>query len=911
MTTDRRTFLQLVEHRRVRRCVRRPPSGKALAIPAHHRTGTIDDVEHIVILMQENRSFDHYFGTLRGVRGFGDPRAGEPAVRRAGVAPAERRRLRAAVPPDARRPRPAVPRGPAARLDRHARGLERRQVRPVGAEQGHARTMAYLTRKDIPFHYALADAFTVCDAYHCSFMGATDPNRYHMWTGWVGNDGAGRRPGARQRRGGLRLVDLPRAAASRPASRGRSTRTPAPASTPAGFWGWGDDAYIGNYGDNSLLYFHQYQNAAPGSPLFAGRAQRDRHLHQPERYERTRRRRPCTARLEAADGRPGRARGRCRAAAGLVGVRRAAPSASRTPWARPRAASCSRARAWGTCPSSAFLVLCAVLGVRGRAADAGRHPHAAGRAGVRRDGRATSRSSWCPRARGGGSATSRRSGPRPSTTSPRAVRAGLSLPEALAGLAVRGPEPLRPSFEAFALDYQVTGRFGECLDRLKARLADPVGDRVVEGLRVAREVGGGELGRLLRNLSGYLRDEARTRSELEARQAWTVNGARLAVAAPVARPADDELPADGDPPLRVAGRHARAALRGRHLRGRLPPDDAHRPAARANAGSCREPAAGRGRPRGRRRPRAGPGRRPGAGHPSTRPWRCGSLPYVRDVPAAGPRRPRWTSRRPRRSPQRPGSSARCCAPPPTRSSACSAEPRPYVVASSGRRLDKTVHDFRIEQVLWGLAGFAVVAAYCLLTTLGGGGGTRVVAAAVRRRVRDRRAGPRHVPDLPGDRPRAQGDRRVPRAGRAAGARGRRGREPGRRPRPRRTPQRRRALPRPRRVLAAVRTGEPVAHAFDRMAATTGVPSVARFAQGVAVAVERGTPLADVLHAQAADVREAEPARADRGRGAQGDLHDGAGRVPHPARHRPDRLLARRDRAAPDDSLTGPTEKRNR
>jgi tight adherence protein B len=113
-----------------------------------------------------------------------------------------------------------------------------------------------------------------------------------------------------------------------------------------------------------------------------------------------------------------------------------------------------------------------------------------------------------------------------------AVRAGLSLPDALSALAVRGPEPLRAAFDAFALDYQVTGRFGESLDRLKDRLADPVGDRVVEGLRIAREVGGGELGRLLRNLSGYLRDEAHTRSELEARQAWAVNGARLAVAAP-------------------------------------------------------------------------------------------------------------------------------------------------------------------------------------------------------------------------------------------------------------------------------------------------------------------------------------------------------------------------------------------
>jgi tight adherence protein B len=113
-----------------------------------------------------------------------------------------------------------------------------------------------------------------------------------------------------------------------------------------------------------------------------------------------------------------------------------------------------------------------------------------------------------------------------------AVRAGLSLPDALGGLGVRGPEPLREAFDQFALDYQVSGRFGESLDRLKERLADPTGDRVIEGLRVAREVGGGELGRLLRNLSGYLRDDARTRSEMEARQAWTVNGARLAVAAP-------------------------------------------------------------------------------------------------------------------------------------------------------------------------------------------------------------------------------------------------------------------------------------------------------------------------------------------------------------------------------------------
>lgn len=113
-----------------------------------------------------------------------------------------------------------------------------------------------------------------------------------------------------------------------------------------------------------------------------------------------------------------------------------------------------------------------------------------------------------------------------------AVRAGMSLPEAISGLAVRGPEALRPAFARFALDHQVTGQFGTSLDRLKVTLSDPVGDRVVEALRVAREVGGGDLGRLLRSLSTYLREDARTRAELESRQSWTVNGARLAVAAP-------------------------------------------------------------------------------------------------------------------------------------------------------------------------------------------------------------------------------------------------------------------------------------------------------------------------------------------------------------------------------------------
>jgi len=113
-----------------------------------------------------------------------------------------------------------------------------------------------------------------------------------------------------------------------------------------------------------------------------------------------------------------------------------------------------------------------------------------------------------------------------------AVRAGMSLPEAVSALAVRGPEALRPAFSRFAADHRATGRFAESLDRLRDELSDPVADRMCESLRMAREVGGTDLGVLLRTLSSFLREDARTRAELETRQGWTVNAARLAVAAP-------------------------------------------------------------------------------------------------------------------------------------------------------------------------------------------------------------------------------------------------------------------------------------------------------------------------------------------------------------------------------------------
>ncbi|MSO27686.1 MAG: type II secretion system protein F [Candidatus Nanopelagicales bacterium] len=113
-----------------------------------------------------------------------------------------------------------------------------------------------------------------------------------------------------------------------------------------------------------------------------------------------------------------------------------------------------------------------------------------------------------------------------------AVRAGMSLPEALADLARRGPEPLRPSFSAFAAEHRAAGSFAAALDILQDHLADPVADRVIASLRIAREVGGTDLGTVLRTLSTLLREDARTRGDIEARQSWTVSAARMAVAAP-------------------------------------------------------------------------------------------------------------------------------------------------------------------------------------------------------------------------------------------------------------------------------------------------------------------------------------------------------------------------------------------
>lgn len=112
------------------------------------------------------------------------------------------------------------------------------------------------------------------------------------------------------------------------------------------------------------------------------------------------------------------------------------------------------------------------------------------------------------------------------------VRAGLSLPQAVAALADSAPEPVRAPFRAFRRDYLRTAQFTECLDTLKATLADPVADRIVETVRMAREVGGTELPTVLRSLSHYLRADAAVRAEVDARQSWVRTAARLGVVAP-------------------------------------------------------------------------------------------------------------------------------------------------------------------------------------------------------------------------------------------------------------------------------------------------------------------------------------------------------------------------------------------
>ena len=266
---DRRRFMQLAGGSAAL-SVLTPSIARAASIPAYRRSGSLDDVEHVVVLMQENRSFDHYFGTMRGVRGYGDPhpvtiRNGKPVWRQPSG-----KGLKDEVLPF----RPDLANLGLAFLQdidhgwesQHGAFADGNHDRWVPAKQTPV-TMAHLRRRDIPFHYALADAFTVCDSYHCSMLGPTNPNRYYMWSGWAGNDGKGKGPAISNALHGYGWTTYPERLQQAGVS-WKIYQDKGEGLDAANHWGLQLDAYTGNYGDNALLYFDKFQKAKPGEPLY-------------------------------------------------------------------------------------------------------------------------------------------------------------------------------------------------------------------------------------------------------------------------------------------------------------------------------------------------------------------------------------------------------------------------------------------------------------------------------------------------------------------------------------------------------------------------------------------------------------------------------------------------------------------
>jgi tight adherence protein B len=113
-----------------------------------------------------------------------------------------------------------------------------------------------------------------------------------------------------------------------------------------------------------------------------------------------------------------------------------------------------------------------------------------------------------------------------------AVRAGISLPEACTSLQSRAPEQLREPFKVFARSYRANSSFVAALEVLKNEISDPVADRVTTALKIANDVGGTDLVRVLRTLAAFVRDDVRIRKEIQARWSWTITAARVAAAAP-------------------------------------------------------------------------------------------------------------------------------------------------------------------------------------------------------------------------------------------------------------------------------------------------------------------------------------------------------------------------------------------
>jgi phospholipase C len=276
---DRRTFLKLLGVPALAASLPLDLS-KALAIPANDKTGSIKDVEHVVFLMQENRSFDHYFGTMRGVRGFADPYPVTlPSGKSVWHQPNGEGDLLPFRPQMRDLGKRYLPDPPHGWNDTHA--AWNAGVYDAWVPNKGVTTMTYHRRSDLPYQFALGDAFTVCDNYHCSLLGPTDPNRYHMWSGWVGNDGKGGGPVIDNSEAGYGWSTYPERL-QRAGIPWKVYQDAGLGLDKEGSWGWTSDPYIGNYGDNSLLYFHLYQLAPPGTP-YADRAKTGTHIDEEHR----------------------------------------------------------------------------------------------------------------------------------------------------------------------------------------------------------------------------------------------------------------------------------------------------------------------------------------------------------------------------------------------------------------------------------------------------------------------------------------------------------------------------------------------------------------------------------------------------------------------------------------------------
>ncbi|MFJ9692619.1 phosphocholine-specific phospholipase C [Kitasatospora sp. NPDC101183] len=269
---DRRRFLQLggASAAAAGLGMLPPAVGKALALPAIGRHRSIEDVEHVVILMQENRSFDHYFGTLRGVRGFNDPRPtllpdGKPNWHQPAASVRTARYHDRGLPASEQEVLPWYidPRNTTehqAGTDHgwssgHLAWNEGRHDQWVNQKQD-VMTMGHLKRQDLQYHFALADAFTVCDSYFCSVHADTAPNRIYLWTGTSDPRNAyGRKPNGpglweRNDTNGYTWTTYP----ERLEAAGVSWKLYQGGSGEPG-------TPTDNYTDNSLMFFERYQKA--------------------------------------------------------------------------------------------------------------------------------------------------------------------------------------------------------------------------------------------------------------------------------------------------------------------------------------------------------------------------------------------------------------------------------------------------------------------------------------------------------------------------------------------------------------------------------------------------------------------------------------------------------------------------